>query len=382
MKKKLYYIAGIRMPTEKAHGLQIASMCEAFGLAGYDTTLIVPARDNTITDSVYDYYDVEKVFTIRELKVYDFISRLNFLGSFAFILFSAFFSLWVRRYMRRMDDSILYFRGVYNLIFVPRKYNPILELHDIPERPNILWRYLISKPKKIIVITHGLRDDLVKLGRDESSILVAPDAVDVDKFDIAISREEARVRTGLPLDRKIAMYTGHLYAWKGVDTLIEAGRLIPDIDIVIVGGTDELIAEKRRYVTEEGLTNINILGRVKHSEIPFYLKSADVLVLPNSATDVISSRYTSPLKLFEYMASGRPIVASDIPSIREVVDGDMVTFFDADSYSCLSKCIMDELSNENFSLNKAKKAHEKLINSYTWHKRVNFLERSVFTSSA
>ena len=70
----------------------------------------------------------------------------------------------------------------------------------------------------------------------------------------------------------------------------------------------------------KGSENILVLGHKPHKTMPVFLKAADVLVLPNSAKEEISRSYTSPLKLFEYMASGRPIVASDLPSIREVLN--------------------------------------------------------------
>ena len=66
-----------------------------------------------------------------------------------------------------------------------------------------------------------------------------------------------------------------------------------------------------------------MVGHVAPSEVPTWLAAADIAVLPNSGTSVIGSRYTSPLKLYEYLAAGCPIVASDVPAVREVVtDGE------------------------------------------------------------
>ena len=109
--------------------------------------------------------------------------------------------------------------------------------------------------------------------------------------------------------------------------------------VVFVGGTlNDIKNFKKKYIESK---NILFTGYKEHKEIPIWQKSADVLVLPNTAKEKISKYYTSPMKLFEYMASKRAIIASDIPSIRELVNDDMVYFVEPDNPLKLSNGIKD-----------------------------------------
>ena len=98
------------------------------------------------------------------------------------------------------------------------------------------------------------------------------------------------------------------------------------------------------------------------------MKAADALVLPNKKEEKISELYTSPLKLFEYMASGRPIIASDLPSLREVLDENSAVFFESGDSSQLAESIKNILNNENLGRSISSRAFEKVKN-HTWENR-------------
>ena len=118
-----------------------------------------------------------------------------------------------------------------------------------------------------------------------------------------------------------AAYAGHLYPWKGVDVFVRALSMAPGVHGLIVGGhpSEPDLERITRLVRDLGLeTRVTTTGLVPPAEVMGRLQTASVLVLPNTAS-AISERYTSPLKLFEYLTLGRPIVASDLPSIREVL---------------------------------------------------------------
>lgn len=174
------------------------------------------------------------------------------------------------------------------------------------------------------------------------------------------------------------MYAGHLFEWKGANVLLDVARNFQNkekILFVFVGGTE--VDVKKFKEKAAGLDNVLILGQRPRKEIPLYLKSADVLVLPNIAKDKISEFYTSPLKLFEYMASRRPIIASNIPSLREVLNENDALFFepsDAENLAGKIGNVVDNLSTTDVG---SQNAYNKVLD-YTWEKRakniLNFIE--------
>lgn len=114
--------------------------------------------------------------------------------------------------------------------------------------------------------------------------------------------------------------------------------------------------------------NIKIIGHKPYNEMYLWLHAADFLVIPNSAKFKKGREDTSPLKLFEYMASGRPILASDVPAIREIVDDTMVTFFEPDNPEDLLQNAKWILVHPNEADRKAQRA-KRIAKLYTWKNR-------------
>lgn len=368
--KKLVYIANIRIPTEKAHGIQIMKMCESFARTGVEVELLVPWRNNPLRDDPFEYYRVQRIFSIRKIFSLDlvFLGRIGFwIQSFSFAVATFFTALFSYKH-----DAIFYSRDempIALLAFIGRKV--AWEAHM--GRNNIFSDYLISKKVPIITISAGLKEKYVQDGA-RGEILVAPDAVDVAQFQVAKGKDEARKELGLiaenDADKKIVLYAGHLYEWKGAHTLaLAAAELDSNTEVFFVGGTDDDIARFRKEYAAE---RVRILGRKPHHEIPLYLKAADVLVIPNSAKENISKLYTSPMKLFEYMASGTPIIASDLPSLREILNEKNALFFVPDDAHSLAEAIKKALSdtNENKEFLKNLQTQQSSdILKYSWEKR-------------
>lgn len=364
---KVFYLANVRLPTEKAHGIQIAKMCEAFATAGAEVELVLPKRLSHLKADIFDYYGVERNFSVKKLFCLDALSLLPVFKSIGFWIGSITFALSAGIYLHR-NHSVVYIRELVDIIFLSKKQRIIWEAHHLPARANWLFWHSLKKVKKFVVITQGLKTNLMELGIAEEKILVAPDAVDVAQFDIPDSIIEARGRLHLPIDKQIALYTGHLYSWKGSGTLLHAAALLPDVQFVTVGGTADDRGEWLRMIEREQIRNILCLPHRPPRDIPQYLKAADVLLLPNSAKEKISSHYTSPLKLFEYMAAKRPIIASDLPSLREVLTEDMTTFFTPDDPRSLADAIQTVLNNPADAAKKAEAAYDRVQN-YSWVNR-------------
>jgi len=126
--------------------------------------------------------------------------------------------------------------------------------------------------------------------------------------------------------------------------------------------------------------NILLVPYQKHAIIPYYLKAADILVLPNEKGNAISEKYTSPLKLFEYMASRRPIVCSDLPSLREILTDKEALFFEAGNPSDLTKAIQKIAGNQELPEQLVYNAYKK-VQEYTWDKRAEKIIRIVYQAA-
>jgi glycosyltransferase involved in cell wall biosynthesis len=171
-------------------------------------------------------------------------------------------------------------------------------------------------------------------------------------------------------------YAGHLYPWKGVDLVIEAIAALPDACGLIVGGhaqEPDLARVKDLAARLACLDRVTFTGLLPPGDVGSRLRGADVLALPNPAS-AISSAFTSPLKLFEYMASGRPIVASDLPSFREVLtDGRNALLVEAGNPRALTAGIRRIKEDGALGERLARQALED-VRDYTWARRAERLE--------
>jgi glycosyltransferase involved in cell wall biosynthesis len=178
-----------------------------------------------------------------------------------------------------------------------------------------------------------------------------------------------RSHLSLPTKTRIALYAGHLYDWKGSATLLDAALAITDKDsltIVVIGGSPYDIERCKKEAHARRLQHIQFLGHKPKADVPKYLVAADVLLLPNSAMNEESVQQTSPIKLFEYLAAGRPIIASDLPSLRAIVTEHEALFVPPDNGTALTHAIRKLLSQpENMSA----LGHNALALSqkYTWN---------------
>ncbi len=371
--KKMLYIANVRMPTEKAHGIQIVKTCEALAARGIEVELLVPKRRNYIEEDAFDFYGVSKNFSLKKLWCLDLIFLPGF-KKLTFWLETFTFYLSVKKYITQDKFDAYYTRDLPIALWLSQKTDIFYEIHTLPARPSKKYFNVWQRTKGLFVISEALKKDLVKFGVEESKISIIRDAVDVEKFYLEENKADCRVKLNLPLDKKIVLYTGHLYHWKGADLLAQTAEKMPDVEVYLVGGTKEDVAEFRQ---KYNFSNLHIVGWQKHGDIPYWLKAADVLVLPNSAKEKISSHYTSPMKLFEYMASKKPIIASKLSSISEVLDEDSAILVEPDNPRALAEGIKKALNDWELSGAVAENSYNK-AGRFSWKNRAEEIKNFMF----
>lgn len=186
---------------------------------------------------------------------------------------------------------------------------------------------VLSSATHVIAVSESLKRWMAGIGVAPERITVAPNGVDVERFAAgAICTAEVRRRHGL-VGQPVIGFVGTLKGWHGTANLLRAFAMIvrerdgteaPHLLIVGDGPERERLESLAR---EEGITHlVTFTGSVDHGEIPAHIAAMDIVTAPY---DEYSDHYFSPLKLFEYMASGRPIVAAGIGQIATCIsDGD------------------------------------------------------------
>lgn len=268
-------------------------------------------------------------------------------------------------------ESRLFFFLLLGIRFLHLPVRCVIELHAVEDSHWFWWS--VRHADGIVVVAGGIREYVLSGVKKTLPILVAPGAVDLARFDKLPTRQEARRMLSLPEDGIIVGYVGSFgfiapwdyNPWKGADVLLNAAKHLPEYRFVFAGGEPDEISEVRRRYPEP---NILLLGQRRVEEIPLILRAADVLILPNKSGYVVSEQYTSPLKLFEYMASGTPIVASDLPSIRGVVSPNECFLFEPNDSSSLAHAIQSAIEGGQAAHNRAGAARTAVLQR-TWHNR-------------
>jgi glycosyltransferase involved in cell wall biosynthesis len=365
---KFIYIFNSRMPIELAHGVQVAQMCQAFAENKCDVELLAPRRINPIKENLFSYYSIKKVFSVKKLPCLDliFISGKNLF----FWIQTLTFLISAKIYLSFKKYDILYTREQAVGLFFD---NFVLEIHSLPKRTRPFHKKIWIKAKLLVVLTEFIKEKIVGVGVPAEKIIVSPDGVDLEKFDINISKEEARVKLGLPKDKKLIGYVGMLRTLgmeKGVNTAIEAMNFFnqKDAALALVGGYESDINFYKEMAAKLGVSDkVIFIGRVIHSLIPVYLKAFDVLVAPFPENEHYNF-YMSPMKIFEYMASRRPIVSTNLPSLREILAGKGI-LVEPGNAEKLAESINKILDNPKAGEDLAEKAYNEVSAKYTWSGR-------------
>lgn len=358
----MLYLLNQRFPTEKAYGIQVAKMCEAFSGIGVDLELVAPYRVNSSADA-FQYYSIKSNFKITKVFSPDFylpgkLDRISFwIKNFISACALSFYAL-------RSKTESIYSREelpLYLLSFLSRK-NLVFEAHGFSSKRKLFYSRFNKRGVKVVAITNGIKKDFVSFSYNPNLVLVAHDGVDLEEFNDLAEPSKLKEQAGLPTDKSLVLYAGQLYPRKGASVLAQAAAFYPQAAFIFVGGSQEdavLFKEKFGHTD-----NIFIVGQRAHREALAFMVMADILVLPNRQ----ESGHTSPLKLFEYMAAGKPIIASDTASIREILNESNAVLVQPGNPRLIAEAIERLLANPLAASSMALRAKED-VKKYDWQAR-------------
>ena len=382
---RVLYFADIRFPLERANGIQTMETCFALAQRGHRVHLVVKHDTHSPARDPFGFYGLPENPSL-------IIERANAPAGAGMVARVGYLSFVLGRAMGKARGDVILTRdlGVASaLLQLPSRLRPkvVFESHGyapevaaaLPDlvatasraspsklrrlgrRESMVWR----KADGYVTITHALADDLQRRMGQRAHLAVIPDGMRLPQR-----------RPSPPPSEPVAGYAGHLYAWKGVDLLLEALAQVPEVNGLIVGGhrAEPDLARVEQLAATLGVRDrVTFTGLVAPSAVPEYLSKATMLVLPNPAS-AISTHFTSPLKLFEYMAAGRPIVAANLPSIREVLeDGVTAVLVEPGNVRAFADAIRRLAGDRAFSERLAAAARAEAAH-YTWARRAERLE--------
>ena len=378
---RITYITHTRFPVQKAHGKQIAEVCSAMAALGHRVTLICPNVSNAIKIDAFTYFDIPKNFQIEKLKHADATKQWWVPGVLHFTMNMRRYRRALSMYLKHHHSDLLYTRLPSLVPVLAATGQPVyLELHTLPKRGKKRFAKICNRSARVICLTTLMKQELLSRGVDRKKVIVEPDGVDLSRFKKLLGLKDAKKKAkNFPDDRPVIGYVGGLYTRqnieKGVSVLIDALIILKRKGIrvggVIAGGWGKEIEEFKRQARHAGLENdILFHGHVPSVQVPLHLAACDVLVYPAPASNhPYFQRDTSPLKLFEYLAAGRPIVCADLPPLREVVDDRTVTFFTPGDAESLAHWILHVLKHPGEARTKAERGHT-LVQQHDWTKRM------------
>ncbi len=226
----------------------------------------------------------------------------------------------------------------------------------------------------VVVVSAPLRDELVARGIDAAKILVNPNGVDPERYSLDVDGSQVRARHGLG-DRTVIGFIGTFGRWHGAEVLADAyGRLLAkrpelaDTTRLLMVGDGATMPEVHEAVERHGMSGQVVLtGLVPQEQGPAHLAAMDVLASPHVPNPDGTPFFGSPTKLFEYMAMGRGIVASDLDQIGEVLEHDVTAWMvkpgDAESLVDGLAMLIDDPARRA-RLGAA--AREEVVARYTW----------------
>jgi glycosyltransferase involved in cell wall biosynthesis len=367
---KIAYIAPQAIPSQAANSIHMMKMAQAMANAGHNVTLLAARGSNDKDFDIFFYYGVKQNFKLllqhrrpgkMGLIAHGFKNATAAKQLNADIVFSrCLMSGWAsaisgKKVLFEIHDSPRSLGGVAQSIF-----------RRLKDHKNFIGLVVISDAlKKHIAEYHNVSADKIIVAHDGADPL--PPAKDAP-----FEKTPGSFHAG---------YTGHLYKGRGVEVIAAMANAANDITFHIVGGApNDLAYWQSEYKT---LKNIVFYGHVPPGHIPDYLQNFDVLLAPYQKKVAVAgnvgdtSAWMSPLKIFEYMSSGKPMICSDIPLLREVLNESNAILVPPDDTAGWTLALKKLQADKILASKIGAVAQKDFLEKYTWQKRAEFILASI-----
>lgn len=334
---KIRYISPLIYPSKYVNRLQVMKVAESYSkLADFELVL---GKLKISTDELFTEYNVMNKFKIHEMGEVKFWPR----------------SFWLAKrisFLLKQDDdeTIYYIRDVllaYWLTILSRRFKNkyFFEMHSLKKFPDHIYKRILDRAKGIIITNNKKKKEIIeKYGIREKKIIVSGNGVDISEFNSLPEKKAARQKLKLQKNKFLVVYTGSVLPSYGSEIMKEVKEnLEGDIDLLIISG-------------------------IEREKALLYMRAADILIAPYIPVNDHFRYNMSPMKIKEYIASGTPLIASDVPAIREIVSDDTCLLIKSGRADLLKKAIYEIRDNYDKALVRARAAQD-LANTYSWSNR-------------
>ena len=371
----ILYISPSSIPSRAANTIHVINQCESLSLTN-NVTLICHTNF-TNKKEIYKYIKKDFQLNFKNVRIITlprfFNSGINF-----FIALLAIFNVQKSKFDLIISRN-LYASFLFSCIL---KKRIVYEIHllEFGFRKFIQYQALKSKYTKTITISSKLKYHLqihhnLKL---ENNLILHDAAKNLliannnnDKYKSKLLKDKFKIDKAK--FRATVGYFGHLYKGRGIEVIEGIALLNPDINFLVAGGNNELITRKK---VENKLKNLNFVGYLSYIESRKVMMICDILLMPYQKKVFLSkeiydtSKWMSPMKMFEYLSCKVPLISSNLPVLREVLEDEKnCILVECNNIKEWSKQVNRVLNNKDLSKYLANNGFKGFIEKYTWDKR-------------
>ncbi len=367
---RICYLSNSSMPSSVASSIQTVKMCEAFSKLNHNVILITTNTSN-VKENIFQYYNVKSKFVFKKLAFFK-----KFPLGINYYLFSLFSILESLKYNPQLYITRNFFT-CFLLVLLRKKI--VLELHhDLDTESRIVrflvknFRFLNSKfVKKLVAITKGVKNEYVKKY-----------SVNPSKIKVLPSGSSIKKKFNFYNDKKIFKigYFGSLYKSRGFDLICNLAKIDKKNKYYLYGDTKKL----NLYRIKSVVKNLYLHNYVPYREIPKKLSEMDILILPYISAITVAgdvgdvTKYTSPLKLFDYLSAGKIIICSDFKVLKEVINRNNAIFIKNYKNIYSWKNEINKLSNQPQKQVIISKNNYNLSKSFTLKNRAKTILKEIY----
>ncbi len=364
---KIACISTSTVPTITANSIQLMKACQGLAQNDHAVRLWIPGKGDIPWDDLAVQYGLSQRFEINWIRSFRSFKRYDF--------------AWLTwQQIRAWKPDVIY------TWFVPmatwaiwNKIPVVLEMHDLPSGKigrKIFPQWIKAEGKKrTLFITQALREMIqatYQCDFKDGETLIAPNGVDLENYANLPSAPQARQMLELP-QKPTVVYSGHFYPGRGMNLLCDLALVLPDLQFLWVGGSPDLVDFWKDRLRNFGIKNISLSGFVPNQNLPLYQAAGDVLVMPYDTVIAGSSggdsaRICSPMKMFDYLASGRVIVTSDIPVFHEVLNNENAIFCPPNNLDAWRKAIVLAVQDHDLAEKYSQQSRNDAMR-YSWQER-------------